>query len=315
MKLSLLKHILTILCLGCCISSKAVQPAIPDTIPFEIGADKRIYVSAYINGQTTRPYRFLVDTGASSVVLNSSLKDVLESAEFCETVVNRGATSTETIPATDANQTLQIGRNVVKGLRFIAIAYPPSAWDGVLGLAFLREFDVVFNYDRKEMYLYTQGYAPKPDSRALPFEYRANVPVVTIAATIRGKRHKLHVELDSGSDRTLDINTPYVNKHELRGTLPVFAVSTIAGTSQEQGRLENVLLDEVKIGDVTFPLLPGAFSTLTAGLQSTQEFDGVIGNNLLQRFNQVWDFKNNKLYLSVNCRYYTPFYDFLVAQF
>lgn len=40
--------------------------------------------------------------------------------------------------------------------------------------------------------------------------------------------------------------------------------------------------------------------------------DGVLGNNFLQRFNQLYDFKNDFLYLEVNDRLYTPFYDFLV---
>lgn len=43
-----------------------------------------------------------------------------------------------------------------------------------------------------------------------------------------------------------------------------------------------------------------------------EEKDGVQGNNFLQRFDQLYDFKNNYLYLEVNNRLYTPFYDFLV---
>ena len=285
-----------------------------DTIPFEIGPDKRIYVRTYINGDLKKSYRFLVDTGASGIVLNSALPEVMATAKFTGSVVNHGATSTEVIPATSGKQRLQIGHSEVTGLTFIAIPYPPQAWDGVLGLAYLRCFDVIINYDRKEIYLYALGTAPKAKGYGIDFVYKANVPIVPVEVTINGKQHKLMVELDSGSDRILDINTPYVNAHNLRGTLPVFAVSSISGTSATQGNLENVCFDSALIGNTTFPLLPGAFSTLTAGLQSTTEFDGVIGNNLLQRFNQQWDFVNNKLYLTVNNRYYSPFYDFLIAK-
>ena len=39
--------------------------------------------------------------------------------------------------------------------------------------------------------------------------------------------------------------------------------------------------------------------------------DGVLSNNFLLRFDQLYDFKNDNLYLEVNDRLYTPFYDFL----
>lgn len=294
--------------------SAAVHEQKADTVPFEIGADQRIYVRTYINGNLKRPYRFLVDTGASGIVLNAALPEVMSTARFTEKVTNQGPTSTEVIPATPPRQKLQIGHSAVTGLTFIAISYPPQAWDGVLGLAYLRCFDVLFNYDRKEIYLYKKGTAPKSKGHCVDFVYKANVPIIPVSVTIKGKEHRLMVELDTGSDRVLDINTPYVNAHRLRGTLPVFAVSSISGTSATQGKLENVCFDSARIGNVLFPLLPGAFSTLTTGLQATREFDGVIGNNLLQRFNQQWDFVNKKLYLTVNNRYYAPFYDFLIAR-
>lgn len=295
-----------------CIRSEKDVTVKADTIPFEIGADKRLYVKVKINENDSCYYRFLIDTGASDVVLNASLPDVMKNADFSKVVTNNGATSSEQIPSTAADQSLQAGQNIVKDLRFIAIPYPPTAWDGVLGLSYLKNFDVMFNYDRKEMYLYAPNTAPVTKENAVTFTYKAGVPIIPVTVVIREKQYPLQVELDSGSDRVLDINTPFVEKNGLRGTLHCFAVSTISGTGQEDGRLENVSFDSATIGGVNFPLLPGAFSTLTKGLQSTDEFDGVIGNNLLMRFNQLWNFANNRLYLTVNNYYYTPFYDFLV---
>lgn len=294
-------------------ADRYAAPAVPDTIPFEIGADRRIYVQVQLNGNTHRSFRFLFDTGATDIVLNASLPEVMAQAKFTQEVHNQGATSAEVIPSTSADQQLLLGHNNVKGLTFIAIAYPPEAWDGVLGLSFMKCFDIAIDYNRRQMYLYPPGKAPRPGKKGLPFTYRAGVPVVPVVAYINGKRHALQVELDSGSDRVLDINTPYVERHRLRGTLPVFAVSSIAGTGTANGQLENVFFDKLTLGPATFPLLPGAFSTLKSGLQASAEMDGVAGNNLLQRFNQLWDFRNQKLYLTVNHRYYLPFYDFLTA--
>lgn len=284
-----------------------------DTIPFEIGPDNRIYVKVHINGDKSS-FRFLVDTGASDVVLNASVPEVMSKAVFTSHAGNTGATSSEQVPSTDGGQSLQVGSNILNGLRFISIAYPPEAWDGVLGLSFLKCYNVAFNYDRKEMYLYPIGTVCNMDGHAVDFEYIDGVPVISAQVTINDKCYTLKTELDSGSDRVFDITTPFVNEHKLRGSLHVFAISSIAGTSATQGNLENVLFDSAEIGNVIFPSLPGAFSTLTNGIQASSRINGIIGNNLHQRFNQYWDFANNKIYLSVNNRFYTPFYDFLIAR-
>ena len=119
--------------------------------------------------------------------------------------------------------------------------------------------------------------------------------------------------MDTGSDRVFDLNTPFVRRNGLLGTQKPFAISRIAGTVKDGDELQNVYFDSVTLGDaLTLPRIPGAFSTVTTGVQASDAMDGVLGNNFLQRFNQLYDFKNNYLYLEVNDRLYTPFYDFLV---
>lgn len=53
-------------------------------------------------------------------------------------------------------------------------------------------------------------------------------------------------------------------------------------------------------------------STLQSGVQTGEHVDAILGNNLLCRFNQTYDFAHGRLYLEVNDWLYTPFYDFLV---
>ena len=121
------------------------------------------------------------------------------------------------------------------------------------------------------------------------------------------------VAVDTVPDRVFDLNTPFVRRNGLLGTQKPFAISRIAGPVKDGGELQNVYFDSVTLGDaLTLLRIPGAFSTVTTGVQASDAMDGVLGNNFLQRFNQLYDFKNNYLYLEVNDRLYTPFYDFLV---
>lgn len=301
------------LCLLCLPAWGEVTPV--DTIPFELGADNRLYVTVYINGQDDRPLRFLLDTGATDVVLNSNSPRTEGLASFTGSVENNSANSVETIPSTESSQVVRMGSRAISGLKLIAIPYPPDAWDGVLGLSYLRNFDVRIDYRRKSIFLYELGDGQKAASDKavrLKMDYRLGVPVVPVGVRVGGVDYLVSVAVDTGSDRVFDLNTPFVRRNGLLGTQKPFVISRIAGTVKDGGELQNVFFDSVSLDWLALPRIPGAFSTVTTGVQASEAMDGVLGNNFLQRFNQLYDFKNNDLYLEVNDRLYTPFYDFLV---
>lgn len=319
-RISAILILCTLLCLPELHAQISKSPV--DTIPFELGADNRLYVTVYINGQDDRPLRFLLDTGATDVVLNSNSPRTEGLAAFTGSVENNSANSVETIPSTESSQVVRMGSRAISGLKLIAIPYPPDAWDGVLGLSYLRNFDVRIDYRRKSIFLYELGDGQKAASDKavrLKMDYRlgdpgeSGVPVVPVGVRVGGVDYLVSVEVDTGSDRVFDLNTPFVRRNGLLGTQKPFAISRIAGTVKDGDELQNVYFDSVKLGDaLTLPRIPGAFSTVTTGVQASDAMDGVLGNNFLQRFNQLYDFKNNYLYLEVNDRLYTPFYDFLV---
>lgn len=303
-------------CFICLLSLTLRAEVVPlDTIPFELGADNRLYVTVYINGQDDRPLRFLLDTGATDVVLNSNSPRTEGLATFTGGVENNSANSVETIPSTAPSQVVRMGSRAISGLKLIAIPYPPDAWDGVLGLSYLRNFDIRIDYRRKSIFLYELGDGQKTASDKvvrLKMDYRLGVPVVPVSVRVGGVDYSVSVEVDTGSDRVFDLNTPFVRRNSLLGTQKPFAISHIVGTVKDGGELLNVFFDSVTLGDsLTLPRIPGAFSTVTIGVQASDVMDGVLGNNFLQRFDQLYDFKNNYLYLEVNNRLYTPFYDFL----
>lgn len=72
------------------------------------------------------------------------------------------------------------------------------------------------------------------------------------------------------------------------------------------GELKEVYFDEVIVGPYIMPKVAGAFSTLTSGMLSKKDIDGMMGNKFLKRFNMFIDFRNNKIYLQSNNCYYTP---------
>lgn len=280
-------------------------------IPFAIGSDSRIYVTAFVNGSDS--LRFLVDTGASSMVLNTNsekLKGFIHDGKPASVL---GTTGENTYLCSSDNS-VRVGSVHYDKAECFHIPYPAEYWDGVFGLNGLAAFNIEINYDDFNIYCY-----PKKDKLlvggtclSLPFVYKYDVPFVTLPVKLDGTLYKLLLEVDTGSDRVIDLNTPFVNKNNLLGSQKPFATSRITSSDGNAGELKNVFFDEVRVGPYVMPKVAGAFSTLTSGMQGKENIDGMIGNNFLKRFNMIVDFKKNRLYLQPNNLYYTPFYDFLV---
>lgn len=279
-------------------------------IPFAIAGDSRIYVTAFVNGSDS--LRFLVDTGASSIVLNTNspkLKGLIHNGESADNLGTSGENSVEY----SNDNSVKIGTIQYDNAGCAHIPYPPEYWDGVFGLNGLAAFNIEINYDDFKIYFYPKDTLTVKNSYvSLPFTYKYDVPFIHLPAKLNGTQYNLLLEIDTGSDRIIDLNTPFVNNHNLLETQKPFAISRIASSDGGTGELKNVFFDEVIVGPYVMPKVAGAFSTLTSGMQSKEDIDGMIGNNFLKRFNMLIDFKDNKLYLQPNNLYYTPFYDFLV---
>lgn len=279
-------------------------------IPFAIAGDSRIYVTAFVNGSDS--LRFLVDTGASSIVLNTNSPKLKGLIHNGESVDNLGTSGENSIEYSNDNS-VKVGTIHYDNAGCAHIPYPPEYWDGVLGLNGLAAFNIEINYDDFKIYCYTKDTLTADNSYvSLPFEYKYNVPFIHIPIRLNGTMHNLLLEVDTGSDRIIDLNTPFVNNNNLLETQKPFAISCIASSDGGSGELKNVFFDEVIVGPYIMPKVAGAFSTLTFGMQSKEDIDGMIGNNFLKRFNMLIDFSDNKIYLQPNNLYYTPFYDFLV---
>lgn len=279
-------------------------------IPFAIAGDSRIYITAFVNGSDS--LRFLVDTGASSIVLNTNSPKLKGLIHNGETVDNLGTTGENTVGYSNDNSVL-VGTIQYNDAGCAHIPYPPEYWDGVFGLNGLSAFNIEINYDDFKIYCYPKETISADDSWvSFPFTYKYDVPFITLSSRINGKCYDLFLEVDTGSDRVIDLNTPFVNRENLLDSQKPFAISKIASSDGGSGELRNVYFDEVTVGPYVMPKVAGAFSTLTSGMQSKADIDGMIGNNFLKRFNMLIDFSTNKLYLQPNNFYYTPFYDFLV---
>lgn len=312
-----------IICLLCAILlplhilAQTAKPSPIGEIPFTLMDDSRIYVTAFVNGSDS--LRFVVDTGASTVTLNTHSPKLRGLIRNDETTENVGTTGTSQITLSHGNH-IKVGTVEYARATCANIPFGDSdQWDGVFGLNALRAFNVEINYDDRTIYVYPKKELLAADSSyvALPFEYRHDVPFVTLPVRIQDKTYNMSLEVDTGSDRVIDLATRFVARHGLLAKAKPFATSRITSSDGGSAELKNVFFDEVTIGKYILPNVAGALSTpngtacTTGGMNAMSDVDGIIGNNFLKRFNMLIDFSRNIIWLKPNELLYTPFYGFL----
>ena len=199
------------------IDAKIVDRQPEGEIPFHLAEDNRIYVTAFVNGSDS--LNFLVDTGASSLVLNTNSPKLQGHIHKGEAIDNLGASGENTVEYSHDNS-VKIGTVQYEKAGCAHIPYPPEYWDGVVGLNALRAFNIEINYDDMTIYCYSKKEPLEVSSELIPFpfEYKYDVPFITMPVKISGTEYYLLLEVDTGSDRVIDLNTPFVNSHNLLNT-------------------------------------------------------------------------------------------------
>ena len=269
-------------------------------IPFDFD-DGAIVIQVRVNN--SQPLKFFFDTGAGmSVVSAAQAANLQLRAAGKLNVTGTGGTVGGTIAAG-----LSLG---VKGVtvlnQSVAVLslddFPCEARDiaGIIGYDFIKKFVVEIDYEAKVLRLVD------PEN----FHYEGNGVLLPLTI-IRTPRVRAGIkppgraviegsfEIDTGHEGTMVINSPFVNRHKLLESLGHGIPTTgrgIGGISRRtSARLENV-----QLGSYIVPSTVAGLSLATAGALSATDNDGVIGNEVLQRFTVTLDYSSKRMWLEPN---------------
>lgn len=67
------------------------------------------------------------------------------------------------------------------------------------------------------------------------------------------------------------------------------------------------IADSIQISNFTLKNVNMSYSSDTSGLMASDDFYGIIGNNILEKFDVLFDFTNSNLYLKPNKNFKVPF--------
>jgi len=264
-------------------------------------ASNVFFARATING--VGPFWFTVDTGATLTVIDPTTAARLGLATRPAGRRGIGVTGGETDMATTSGARIEIG-----GLPAFA---PPSLFvvpvqsnaaylghqvDGVLGTDFLRRYVVRFDYGAGTVSV--SAPAPVPaDSHPSGVEFTLEGNVLLAPSTVTftdGTSSTAMLLIDTGSNGALTLTTPFVKYHRLSERFRSQRASATVGIS---GMVFSpvITLGSVAFGQAVITEPNATLSTATAGLNASEDFDGIIGAELLRRFVVTIDYPRRRM--------------------
>ena len=274
-------------------------------LPADIGGD-RVILTASMGG---RKVNFQLDSGASGILFDRGIADALHAQSLgrrTEITAGRYVASDAILPGIDFGTAVM--KNVaVETAPFHTWTYDERPVAGLLGYDFLASCVVHVDYQHGTAEAFAPGsFAPPAGALALPIALDDGVPVVAIRlGSVQGK----HFIIDTGADRSM-IFSAFAAAHPrdvqgaggseaLEDSLPlVDSISGVGGKVQ----VYEAQVSGLDIGGLTFPKWRFEVSQDAPGFEG-EDYDGLIGQDVLRYFDVYFDYSRLRVYLVPNDRY------------
>jgi len=284
------------------------------TVPFTL-VDNHIIVPVQVNGSD--PLNFVLDSGAAAtVIIDSRHSRSLQLEMGGQLTVSGVGTGTDPVAYIVRDTAVSLGEVSLEGHSVVYLPLDSIPFfedlddvyfDGVIGAPFFSRFVVEIDYDRS-LISFTEPpigeYLPSSigdDWREVPLQIESGVSYMT-AQVEAGGGEPVAVKLlvDTG----------------FRGALSL-TPATHEGLSEPQHYFQTV--SEGLSGDVVSQMAMSELLTVAgyrlhglpvsyaiAGGESDHDSNGILGNDVLQHFNLVFDYANERLFLAPNQNFAVP---------
>jgi len=277
--------------------------------------DGYFYIYATINDSIEG--RFLLDTGASGLYFdstfvsqhNSIIKSNLDTARM------RGAGSTgykqvflikDTIQIAVSNHTHSFTNSPILKLTYIN----GENIAGIIGNEFIQNQILIFDNEHSVLKI-DSAVNPKNYETEIPFSYIDGRIYFPVDLNINeNQKRTANLLMDLGCADAIILNSRYFNSLKAQNIIPKEIIDyTIlyGGALGGNSNGGDFRITSIKLGnDIIYnPII--SFSKDTLGAFSQTNYDGLLGNEILDRYNYAIDYRNQKLYLMKNGNSKKPF--------
>ncbi|MBL0358307.1 MAG: retropepsin-like domain-containing protein [Chitinophagaceae bacterium] len=273
-------------CKNCSITS--------DTIPFTLGNDHYIHIKGKVNN--TEILDFIFDSGAGTCVINERGQKIAKIKLDGQT--DGEGSSGFTVEQTSSSNHLQLSSLNWKNLSFTYIDYKGSInTDGVLGYNIFEDKVIEIDYEKNLLIVHNKIPANITGYSKQNIKHDLNGTFIQATLNNGTKDFTAWYLFDTGGSLTIEVGGDYATNSNLYGTMKNLGKSNATGNGKGFFQNEIVELPILKLFGFAIPNVP---IHIASSDKSFYGEAGIIGNNVLKRFNTFIDYPNATIYLKPN---------------
>ena len=248
----------------------------------------------------------ILDTGSGGISLDSTTAIRLNLPTIPSTKTILGIAGIRQVKFI-YNQTLHLPGLLVDSLDFhvndysiLSSVYGDKV-DGIMGYSFFSRYIVNIDYDSLRVFVYSKGSFKYPKGGHLLKPVFANLPIQP-AHVINGRDVAGRFYFDTGAGLCVLLSSDFAADSNL--ILPGQKIySTQAEGLGGKANMRLTTVKEVKLGPYRFRKVPAYIFDDDYNVTSYPNLGGLLGNDIMRRFNVTLNYEHKEIYLKPNSHY------------
>jgi hypothetical protein len=253
---------------------------------------------------------FILDTGSGGISLDSTTTAYFGLKPTPSDRTIRGIGGIRNVSFLN-NQKLHLPGLTVDSLNFhvnnydILTSVYGEKIDGIIGYSFLSRYILKIDYDTSLLEVWSRGSLKYPRGGYLMRPVITTLPV-QVARVRDGVAVNTRFLYDMGAGLCLMLSNDFVRDSALLGKKRKLFIKEAEGLGGKVD-MRMTVVREVKIGPYKFKNVPAYIFDDTYNITSYPYLGGLVGNDLLRRFNVILNYERRDFYLVPNKHYNEPF--------
>jgi hypothetical protein len=253
---------------------------------------------------------FILDTGSGGISLDSATVEYLKLKPTPTDRTIRGIAGIRTVSFL-YNQKLQLGNLKIDSLNFhindyeiLSTVYGERI-DGIIGYSVLNRYIFKIDYDSSKLEIYSKGTMKYPRGGFLLRPLIATLPVQSVRVR-DNETIQTRFLYDIGAGLCMMLSKDFIDDSMLLSKKRKLFYKEAEGLGGKID-MQMTVIKEVKLGPYRFRNVPVYIFKDDFNVTSYPFLGGILGNDLLRRFNCIINYEKRDFYLIPNTHFTEPF--------
>ena len=253
---------------------------------------------------------FILDTGSGGISLDSLTVAELKIPNVPSDKTIRGIAGIRTVNFSNDNVLHLPGLDVehlnfhINDYEILSSVYGEHV-DGIIGYSFLSRYIVKIDYDSLKISVYTKGLMKYPRGGHLLKPQLVNLLIQPARIKDSGERFA-RFYFDTGAGLCLLLSEDFVQDSTLLNPRRKKVITQVEGLGGKK-EMRLTVIKEFRLGPYKFRKVPAYIFADEYNVTSYPYLGGLIGNDLLRRFNVILNYEKRDVYITPNSHYRDQF--------